>query len=200
MAETPPATVTPVRLWHWRRNPLRRRSDVIEGWIIAVGWILAVACAVFAGVTAARVTDAASAARASQVHAATAVVTDGTPGVPAGDGKYGDWQVRAAVRWTDPDGSVHTGQAVVPAGAPAGTRVPIWADRAGHVVGAPVSATAATVQAALTGILVGPLAGAAVWAVGKGIRVRLVRRRLAEWDEEWKKTGPRWGNLSGGRG
>ncbi|MFJ9712730.1 hypothetical protein [Streptomyces sp. NPDC101234] len=200
MTRTPPATVTPIRLWHWRRNPLRRHSDVVEGWIVLAGWALALACSVLAGTVGAQVSDSASSARLVQVHAAIAVVTDDTAKVPVSSGKFDDGRVWATVRWTDTDGTTHTGQTMVPAFDPVGARVKIWADRAGRVVSAPVSGRAATVQAALTGALVATLAGATVWAVGKGIRVRLIHRRMAEWDDEWKRIGPRWGNLSGGRG
>ncbi|MGN5377661.1 hypothetical protein ACQ4WX_07880 [Streptomyces lasalocidi] len=44
MARTPPTTVTPVRLWRWRSNPLRRHSDVIEAWIILATWVFALLC------------------------------------------------------------------------------------------------------------------------------------------------------------
>ncbi|MEV5845324.1 hypothetical protein AB0M32_25470 [Streptomyces sp. NPDC051985] len=199
MTRTPAAALTPVRLWHWRRNPLRRHSDVVEGWIVAAFWVLALACGVLSGVVAAQVTDATSAARLSHLREVTAVVTDDTAPSPAGSGRFDDEWVRATVRWTDPDGTVHTDRAVVRRADPAGTRVAVWADRAGHVADASVSGTAATVQAALTGALVAPLAGATVWAVGKGARTRLMRRRLAEWDAEWERIGPR-GDFGGGSG
>lgn len=32
------------------------------------------------------------------------------------------------------------------------------------------------------------------------MRGRLLRRRLAEWGEEWRQVGPEWRNLSGGKG
>lgn len=76
----------------------------------------------------------------------------------------------------------------------------VWTDHSGRVVSAPVTGSAATLQAALTGALVAPSIGAAVWAAGWAVRTRLTRRRLAEWDREWKQVGPRWGNPSGGRG
>ncbi|MEU2879366.1 hypothetical protein ABZ651_24505, partial [Streptomyces sp. NPDC007070] len=31
-----------VRWWRWRRNPLRRTSDVVEAWLLLVAWTLAV--------------------------------------------------------------------------------------------------------------------------------------------------------------
>ncbi|MGW7529198.1 Rv1733c family protein [Streptomyces sp. NPDC054783] len=200
MTRKPPTAAGRVRLWRWRRNPLRRRSDLVEGWVVLAAWLLVLVGGGLAGVVAAQVTDSAFAARAARAHAVSAVLTDDAPKTPVTAGGYDDGRVSAAVRWTDPDGSVHTGRTQIYPGAPAGTPVAVWADRAGHLVSAPVTGEAATVQAALTGALVAVPAGAAVWTVGWVVRSRLVRRRMAEWDEEWKQIGPEWGNLSGGRG
>ncbi|MET9452473.1 Rv1733c family protein [Streptomyces cinerochromogenes] len=200
MTRTPPMTVTRVRLWRWRRNPLRRHSDVVEAWIVLVGWVLALAVGVFAGMVAARSSDAAFTAREARLHPVSAVLTDDAARTPAAGTGYDDGRVWAAVRWTDTDGSAHTDRAKVYPGAPAGTHVTVWTNQADRVVPAPVTGAAADLQSALTGALVAPAAGALVWGAGWLVRGRLIRRRMAEWDEEWKQIGPRWGNFSGGRG
>ncbi|MFB7504842.1 Rv1733c family protein [Streptomyces broussonetiae] len=200
MTRTPPTTVQPVRLWRWRRNPLRRHSDVVEAWIVLATWICVLACGTLAGAVAARATGSAFAARQARVHAVSAVLTDNAAKTPLAGSGYDDGRVWAAVRWTAADGTVHTGQVKVFPGAPAGSRITVWTDHADHVVSEPVTGAVATLQAVTTGVLVAPLAGAAVWAAGWVVRTRRIQRRLAEWDEEWKQVGPRWGNLSGGRG
>ncbi|MEU0333942.1 hypothetical protein [Streptomyces sp. NPDC006193] len=200
MTRTPPTTVTRVRLWRWRRNPLRRHSDIVEAWVVLATWVLALVGGVLAGLAAADTSASAFAARLARVHAVSAVLTDDGARTPAAGSGYDSGRVWAAVRWTEADGSVHTGRAKVPPGAPAGTRVTVWADAADRVVPPPVTGAAADLQAALAGVLVAPSAGAAVWAAGRVVRGRLIRRRMAEWDEEWKQIGPSWGNLSGGRG
>ncbi|MFI9808687.1 hypothetical protein ACIHEJ_30755 [Streptomyces sp. NPDC052301] len=200
MTRTPPTTVTRVRLWRWRRNPLRRHSDVVEAWIVLTTWVFAVLGGVLAGLAAAQSADAAFSARRAQVHAVAAVVTDDAARTQATGTGYDDGRVWVTVRWTDADGSVHTDRAKVPPGEPTGSRVTVWANRADRVVSAPVTGSAASLQSALTGVLVAPSAGAAVWCVGWMVRGRLIRRRLAEWDAEWRQIGPRWGNFSGGRG
>jgi hypothetical protein len=200
MTRTPPTTVTRVRLWRWRRNPLRRHSDVVEAWIVLAGWVLALAVGVLAGLLAARTSESGFADRQARVHPVAAVVTDDAARSPTADSGYGDGRVWAAVRWTDADGSVHTDRAKVSPGVPAGSRVTVWTNPADRVVPAPLAGSAADLQAALTGVLVGPAAGALVWSAGWLVRGRLIRRRMAEWDAEWKQIGPRWGNLSGGRG
>ncbi|MEV5876370.1 hypothetical protein AB0L75_19480 [Streptomyces sp. NPDC052101] len=200
MNRTPPTTITRVRLWRWRRNQLRRHSDVVEAWIVLATWVLAVLGGAVAGLAAAQSADAAFSARQARVHAVSAVLTGSAATTPTSGSGYDDGRVWATVRWTDTHGAVHTDRTKVQPGAPAGSQVTVWTDPAGHVVSAPVTGAAADLQAALTGALVAPSAGAAVWGAGWLVRTRLIRRRMAEWDEEWKQIGPRWGNLSGGRG
>ncbi|WEO99400.1 hypothetical protein A6P39_038160 [Streptomyces sp. FXJ1.172] len=200
MTRTPPSAVTPVRLWRWRRNPLRRHSDVVEAWIVLATWVLAVLCGAVAGLVAAHASESSYLARRAEVHAFSAVLTDDSARTPASGTGYDDGRVWATVRWTDAHGRVHTDRAKVAPGDPVGSRVTVWTNSADRVVSPPVTGAAADIQAALTGVLVAPSAGAAVWLAGWGVRARLIRRRMAEWDEEWKQIGPRWGNLSGGRG
>ncbi|MGQ5637875.1 MULTISPECIES: Rv1733c family protein [unclassified Streptomyces] len=193
MARTASATVTPLGLWRWRPSPLRRRSDVVEAWIVLATWVLAVVAGAFAGVVAGQAVDSGFAARAARAHAVSAVLTDDAARTPPRPGGFDDGRVWAVVRWTDADGSARTGETKVFPGAPAGTRVTVWADRADRGVSAPETGTAATLQAAMSGVLVAAPVGAAVWAAGWAVRTRLIRRRMAEWDEEWKRVGPQWG-------
>lgn len=200
MNRTPPTTVTRVRLWRWRRNPLRRHSDIVEGWIVLGTWILAVLGGVLAGWVAGHAVDSGLAARRAHTYAVSAVLTEGSPRTQTGTSAYGDGQVWATVRWTAQDGSVHTDRAKVAPGAPAGSPVRVWADETGRTVPAPDSMAEVMLQTVLTGTLVAQVSGATVWAGGWLVRTSLVRRRLSEWDEEWKRVGPEWRNLSGGRG
>ncbi|MCS0604895.1 hypothetical protein NX794_27310 [Streptomyces sp. LP11] len=197
MTRTPPTTAAPVRLWRWRRNPLRRPSDMVEAWIVLATWVLVLLCGTLAGVLAARASDASFAERRAELRTVSAVLTDDAAKTPATGSGYDDGRVWAGVRWTGPDGAVHTDRAKVYPGAPAGSTITVWTNRSGRVVPAPVTGAAAGAQSALTGALVAPTAAAAVWGVGWIVRSRLIRRRLAEWDEEWKQIGPRWGNFSG---
>ncbi|MFF5854552.1 hypothetical protein ACFY8B_02765 [Streptomyces sp. NPDC012751] len=198
MTRTPPTTVTRVRLWRWRRNPLKRHSDVVEAWIVLAGWALALLVAAVAGLVAVHASQSAFTARLARAHPVSAVLTDDTARATAAGSGYDDGRVWAAVRWTDEHGAAHTDRARVVPGAPAGSRVTVWTNQADRVVPAPVTGAAADLQSALAGVLVAPAAGAVVWGAGRLVRNRLIRRRMAEWDAEWKQIGPRWGNLSGG--
>ncbi|MYW21330.1 hypothetical protein GT039_38670, partial [Streptomyces sp. SID2955] len=41
-----------VWLWRWRRNPLKRRADVVEAWVVLGACLLTVLAGVLAGLTA----------------------------------------------------------------------------------------------------------------------------------------------------
>ncbi|MDO0924435.1 hypothetical protein QQY24_03020 [Streptomyces sp. TG1A-8] len=200
MTRTPPTAVPRVRLWRWRRNPLRRHSDIVEAWIVLATWILALLAGTAAGAAVAYCTDTALSARRAQAHPVSAVLTDDAAKTPAAGGGYDDARVWATVRWTARDGSVRTDRVKVLPGTAAGATVTMWADRADRVVPPPASASEAGAQMVLGGALAAQVTGTAVWGAGWLVRTRLVRRRLAEWDEEWKRIGPEWRDLSGGRG
>ncbi|WP_190197572.1 Rv1733c family protein [Streptomyces djakartensis] len=193
MAVTRHGSADRVRLWRWRSNPLRRRSDRVEAWIVLLTWVLVVLGGAIAGLVAAGAADRALAAQRAKAHAVSAVLTERAPksSQATTDGSRSD-TVLARVRWTAPGGSTHTGRTEAEPGAAAGTRVTVWTDRTGELVDAPLNPAEATIQAAATGVLAGTGTGAAVWTVGRLARVRLDRRRLAEWDMEWERVGPQW--------
>ncbi|MGV9498058.1 Rv1733c family protein [Streptomyces sp. NPDC003642] len=193
MRQTPRRKAAPVRLWRWRSNPLRRRSDRVEAWIVLAGWVLAVLCGAVAALAAATAVDGSLSAQRAQTRAVPAVLTERAPRTPqvTTDGSGGD-TVWATVRWTAPDGSPHTGRTEVEPDAAAGTRVTVWTDRAGRLAAAPLSPTESRFQAVGTGVLAGAGAGAVVWACGRLARLRLDRRRLQRWDAEWARVGPQW--------
>ncbi|GAB1334120.1 hypothetical protein ACE1SV_07100 [Streptomyces sp. E-15] len=164
-----------------------------------ITWALALLASVVAGVVTAQATDAAFAVRRVRVHAVTAVLTDAVAKPAPGGSGYEDGRVRATVRWTDTDGRAHTGRAKAFPGSRAGSGLTVWTDRTGRIVSPPPGAMGATLQEVLTGALVAPTAGATVWAGGRLLRARLLRRRLAEWAAEWEHVGPEWRKSSGGR-
>lgn len=193
MAVTRHGKAARVRLWRWRSNPLRRRSDRVEAWIVLLTCVLAVLGGAIAGLLASGAADRALAAHRAKAHAVSAVLTERAPKSQQAttDGSGSD-TVWATVRWTDPGGSTHTGRTEVEPAAAAGTRVTVWTDRTGELVDAPLTPTESMIQAAATGVLAGAGTGVAVWTVGRLARVRLDRRRLAEWDAEWERVGPQW--------
>jgi hypothetical protein len=194
MAGTRRTRVKRKLLWRWRPNPLRRRSDRVEGWIVLATWIVALAGGLLAGEAAGAAMEDDLATRRAAVHAVSAVLTkdaDATPAVTE-DGIGGT--VHAKVRWTAPDGSAHTGLTRTEPGRAKGSSVTVWIDRQGDLVRAPLTADQAGLQSALTGVLVAVGTGAVAFGCGRLARLRLDRRRMRDWEAEWARVAP-----SGGR-
>lgn len=185
-----------LRLWRWRHNQLKRRSDIVEGWVIVSVWALAVSGGAVTGAVAAHaVADTVEAQQASR-HTVPAVLTADAPALSTTEtGAYGD-QVRAPVRWMAQDGASRTGMAQVKAGTDSGTQVRVWVDRNGTLAPAPLSAEEAVVQAGLAGGLAALGAGGAVILGGWAVRAELERRRIREWEREWEQIGPTWRRMA----
>ncbi|WP_349345301.1 Rv1733c family protein [Streptomyces rapamycinicus] len=179
------------RMWRWRHNPLRRRSDVIEAWVVLVtGLVMAVGGPV-AGVAAGTAVDASLRQERADRHRVPAVLKEDAPvAQPAADGSA-TGQVRAIVRWTGPDGAVHTGTARVHDGSKAGTATEIWTDDRGRMVQRPPTPSRSPPARCSPGR---PAAGVgAVSLAGRGVaRWRLDRARTREWGRAWAEVGPRW--------
>ncbi|MFC8358531.1 hypothetical protein ACFUIY_01540 [Streptomyces griseorubiginosus] len=194
MAGTRCARVRRKLLWRWRRNPLRRRSDRVETWIVLTTWIVALAGGLLAGKAAGSAMEDDLAHRRAAVHAVSAILTEDADAAPAVTEDGIGATVHAKVRWTAPDGSVHNGLARTAPGRAKGSPVTVWIDRRGDVVRAPLAADQAGLQSALTGVLVAAGTGALSFGCGRLARLRLDRRRMRDWESEWARVAP-----SGGR-
>ncbi|MGY4741995.1 Rv1733c family protein [Streptomyces sp. ATMOS53] len=175
-------TVGRVLLWRWRRNPLKRRSDVAEAWIaVAAAMLLLMAPAV--GVVMAGVGERAALDQAQGLHRSAAHLVEDASATPARFSGMADDHVRATVRWTMPDGSPRTGRAPVTAGGnKTGSSTTVWFDGEGHLQPAPPTPAQADSQGAALGAAAG--AGVCVLVVGVwwAARVRLDVGRGAQWD------------------
>lgn len=176
------------------RNPLRRTSDRIE--TVALALLVA---AFAAGTTLAVLAGARSAAAAGQRtaraqagwHQAGAVVLGSAPRTAHAKFQAApDPRVRA--RWTVAGGASRAGEIYLPPGTPAGSTVPVWVDRLGRLVQAPVQGTDLMIRAALQGLLAVSLLAAGLAGLGWAVRRLLNRWRLAAWDLGWSATGPQW--------
>ncbi|MEV5437568.1 hypothetical protein AB0K80_16365 [Streptomyces sp. NPDC052682] len=187
-----------VWLWRWRRNPLKRRADRVEAWVVLGAWALTVLAGVFAGTAVSGAVEQELARERAEWHPVAARLTEHAPGTAAQTAqRSGAGQVWAEARWTAADGSRHSGQVRVRAGSAAGTPVTVWTDLDGRLVTEPPSASQARLRAALIGALTGALAAAAPFATGRAVRARLERRRMDQWDTEWARFGPQWGRTLG---
>ncbi|MGW3664987.1 Rv1733c family protein [Streptomyces sp. NPDC005141] len=178
---------TRIGLWRWRRNPLRRRSDVTEAWVVLGTFLLLATGAPAVGAAVGLNAHNTALRHGRDWQRTTAVLVSDAP-----DSVYAD--TRAAVRWTAPDGSTRIGTALVRAGTGAGAAATVWQDERGAMREAPVTAT----EAAAQGVLFGTLAAGGTAAVVLGsrwvVRVRLDRGRDREWERAWAAMGPRPGH------
>lgn len=185
-----------VRLWRWRRNPLRRRSDVIEAWVLLAACVLALAGSLLAGLTAQGAVARDLDRQRVERQAVTAVLVEDASGKPPPGAADGD-RVWATARWTAPDRSKHTGQTKVRPDTPAGTRVTVWTDQHGALTSKPVTHEEARFQAALVGVLAAVITCGAVAGGARAVRACLDRRRMEQWAAEWARTDtPRGGKTS----
>ncbi|MGW2209670.1 Rv1733c family protein [Streptomyces sp. NPDC001781] len=180
------------RLWRWRSNPLKRREDVVEAWIMLLVWVVAVIGGAVAGVLTAQATVGLLARQRADRHPVHAVLL--TDARRSGTGPWaGRILVEAPVRWRSPDGATRTGRALVDNGLRAGSRVVVWQDEWGTLSPAkPANPTESSFEAGLFGLGAALTVGAASYGAGALGRVWLDRRRSARWDREWDLVEPRW--------
>ncbi|MBD0743787.1 hypothetical protein BG418_19640 [Streptomyces sp. CBMA152] len=197
-----------VGVWRWRKNPLRRRTDLVEAWVALTALVLTVLAMPVLGSVCGVMTDRAlhrTVIREQRTrHATTAVVVRETHDHRAasdfdglGGGREG--RVRVVANWTAYDGSAHSGTVSAPRrSVPPGTTFRIWTDDKGMRASRPLDSATAHAHAVFAGL------GAALAAAGlvEGIRRlvvwRLVRRRYARLDRAWARCGPDWGRTGAG--
>ncbi|MGV9811666.1 Rv1733c family protein [Streptomyces cellulosae] len=188
-------------LWRWRRNPLRRPTDLAEAWLALITLLLVALAAPLIGLLAGSAAHASLQrsvrAQHQSRHLVTATVVRELEAAPAATDPEllgGDPGSRVLARWTAPDGSGRREavQARLPDPRP-GDTFRIWTDGHGDRVARPLEPGAATAHAVLAGV------GAALLAAGlfeggrRLILRRMLRGRYACWDREWDQAGPDWG-------
>ncbi|WP_330284621.1 Rv1733c family protein [Streptomyces sp. NBC_00588] len=187
---------TRVRGWRWRRNPLRRRSDVIAAWTALAVAVLLFVGAPLAGVLAAwwahDEAQGVAAAQRAERHRVQAEVVGRTPDqLPTLQGGR-QHSYRVDVRWKDPATGTHITNARVPAGTRRGDTVPLWFDSRGKVVPPPPSSTAIWQHTLTIGVTATGGAVAVVLLANAAVNRVATNHRLLEWEREWARTEPEW--------
>ncbi|MEU6537448.1 hypothetical protein [Streptomyces sp. NPDC047000] len=179
-------------LWRWQDNPLRRRDDLVEAWIVLVVWVVVLVGGTVLGLVTARVAGDVFARQRTERHTAAAVLADDVPGAATAGGTSA--RVMSRVRWTAPDGTSRTGKSLVAGGQRAGAKVVVWLDASGALTNEPPNATEASLEAGLLGFAAGVALAGTAFGAGAVARWELDRRRVEEWGREWDLVGPRWGH------
>jgi hypothetical protein len=175
-------------------NPLRRRTDRLEGWIGAALLVALLIGAPLLAVVAGNLTAAAGMRelRAQRSwHQVSAVVLLSAPDIAPGY-SYSDIGGWAEARWQAAGGRTHVGVVAVPDGARAGSAVRIWVNSSGQAAGFPVRRAQVAVWV-ITAVVLPPLALGLVLVILYGCaRWLLDRRRLRAWETAWASVGPAW--------
>lgn len=101
--------------------------------------------------------------------------------------------------WTAPDGGSRSGTlATGVRTADPGDTFPIWTDERGNPVSRPIDRDTARAHAVVAGLGAALLAAGLVEGGRRLIVWRLMRRRYADLDRAWAKSGPDWGRTGAG--
>jgi hypothetical protein len=183
-------------LWRWRTNPLRRREDTAEAWIVLAVWVAVLVGGSVTGLLTARAADAVFAAQRADRRSFSAVLLADVPsnasGVTGANGK-----ASGKVRWTTAEGVTRTGSTSVETGQKAGDGVEVWTDGRGALSTEPPTPTEAAVEAGVLGVAAGLALSGLVFGAGGVGRWWLDRRRIARWGAEWSRIGPMWNQRTG---
>jgi hypothetical protein len=179
-------TRSPVR--RGRDSPLRRTVDRVERAVLALAVVLAllaVPVAALVGAAVQRAGDATAQAELATTYPTTAILVHDAQTSDLG-------AVTALAQWHTQAGIERTGTVDAPTGSAAGASVPVWLNASGHPVDPPLTEDQAYWRGVITVIAL--LVGAfTLLAVGcRGARSLLDRRRLAEWEADWRAVEPRW--------
>ncbi|MDX3347311.1 hypothetical protein PV368_17990 [Streptomyces sp. ME02-6979A] len=187
---------TRIRGRHWRRNPLRRRSDVVEAWTkVLVALLLFVAAPALGAATALWGHGQAQAIVAEQRaerHHVRATVVDRTPGTLSTGELGGQHTYRATVHWKAPDGTEKSTTARVPADTRHGDTVDVWLDSRGQSVPPPSDSAEIWQHSATIGSFTTIGTVLTVLLAHRAVRAVAMRHRMAEWDRDWALTEPQW--------
>ncbi|KKD08124.1 hypothetical protein [Streptomyces sp. WM6386] len=194
-------------LWRWRRNPLRRATDLAEAWVALAAMVLILVVAPVAGVVVGGLAQDSlqESVRNQRVvrHVVTATVTrkldrsplDADPETSTGR----EMRTRVLADWTAPDGTAQHGPVLANLKEPhQGDHFTIWTDAQGHIVARPLDSATATTHAVLAGFGAALLGIGLVESARRLIVWRMVRRRYARWDQAWDRAGPDWGRTGTG--
>ena len=183
-----------IRRLGFDHNPLRRRSDQIDGWLLPAAIIaflvLGPLAATGAGLWAHAENMAIQRADKSW-HQVSAVLAKPVPGPLFADNGANSWLVWSPARWVA-DGHARTGDVPAPAGASVGTTVKVWLNGAGKVQAPPLSAAGASNRILIAALYT--LAGLTALLTVATLVTRWVldRKRIASWETGWLSVEPQW--------
>jgi hypothetical protein len=194
-------------LWRWRRNPLRRTTDLVEAWVAMAALLLILVAAPVVGAWVGSVTQDALRESVRQqrldrhlVEATVVKKADSSPLDPDPETSSArDSHNRVLANWKGPDGTEQQGTVMAALKSPqAGDRFTLWTDGQGRIVGRPLDTATATTHAVLAGFGAAAVCAGLVEGSRRLVLWRMVRRRYARLDRAWSQAGPDWGRTGTG--
>jgi hypothetical protein len=177
-----------------RRNPLRRRSDILRAWLhdlLVLGLVGVTALAALLGVAYYRGDRAAAARLETRVHQVQAVaLADASTGSAAA--AVSGTGAAVAVSWTSTTGVRRTATVAAPRSVTRGRHLSVWINAQGGLAAAPISAGTSASDAIYLAVLVWICAGGALIGGTALVRLRLERADLCRWEQGWATTEPVW--------
>lgn len=166
------------------RNPLVRRSDRAEAYLLLLAFVSVLIITPVAGAIGTAVHDSHSRLYADQARARHPVAATVT-GDPTSTIQANSVVIVAPVHWRV-DGVDHAGKLEVARAPKAGDRLQVWVDRSGDQVGPAPATSQAGSDALIAGAgfwlgMVACVAGLTAW-----LRAGLARRRDSAWEREWQ--------------
>ncbi len=193
-------------MWRWRRNPLRRRSDVVEAWAGLATVVMAGVGAPIAGYAAGQTVDStlrqAVAAQRAERHQVTATVLRiARPRAPviAPDNTSGGGTSRTAtVSWQAKDGSRRQAQVSIVGRHALGSTLTVWADRRDRLVQPPLDPSTITTNAVAAGLGAASTLTGLLLLARRVLAWRILRQRMAAWERDWNRVSQDWGHAGAG--
>ncbi len=175
-------------------NPLRRRYDRIEAWLVPASVaVFVVMCPVVAAVSNMWIRADNAAVQRAEVswHRVPATLLQAVPGPEQTDHGANTWAEWAPAKWTV-DGRRYTGEVPAAAGSRADSVVTVFLGPGGQVQLPPMTAAQVSIRARTTTVIT-LFVIAVLLAVLTGLARRFLdHRKLVGWEAAWLAVGPRW--------
>jgi hypothetical protein len=175
-------------------NPMRRRADLLEGWLLpaAVAAFLILGPLAATGVGLWVQSGNAAAQQVQRTwHEVPAELLEPVAGPLMTDNGANTWLVSTPARWIS-SGRPRAGDIPAPAGTRQGAVVALWLNRAGKVQAPPLTAGGARNRVVVAVLFALAALAMLLTVLALVIRWVLDRRRIAGWESAWLSVGPQW--------
>jgi hypothetical protein len=175
-------------------NPLRRRSDVIDAWLVPVAVVIFLAmCPVVLTLTGSWMRAATASERQAQTnwHSVTATLLQPVAGPQQAAHGTNSWMTWTPAHWTA-NGVPRTAAVPAASGSTAGSKVTVWLDPAGRVHLPPLTKSQASDRVTVARVIAVAVLAVLLAIMTVVARRLLDRRRLAGWESAWLSVGPTW--------